>query len=140
MVGHEEEAESDHAFRRYLGEHHRASIPHTLLGKMHSLRDFVLAPIPLMFYTCNHSAPPDVIGYWLKLLEVGGIDSPDTRPGTVQGRTFPQHLSLTSQILYSPRCIKRIKRFIKEEMPSLLQKWGHRDEEHVWLLPLTHHS
>ena len=99
-------------------EHHRASIPHFSTRQNAQLARLCACADPLVdvLYVSPFELPPDVIGYWLKLLEVGGIDSPDTRFRVLvpeNAERFPPYLSLTSQILYSPRCIKRIKRFIK---------------------------
>ena len=54
--------------------------------------------------------------YYTRLLEVGGVQDPSVRYKIVvpeNAERFPPHISLTSLLLYSPRCLRRIRRFIK---------------------------
>ena len=60
--------------------------------------------------------PDDVKRYYSRLLEVGGVKDPNLRYKIVvpeNAERFPPHITLTSLLLYSPRCLRRIKRFIK---------------------------
>ena len=58
----------------------------------------------------------DVLGYYMKILEIGDINTPQSRlnfivPDNVN--RFPHHFSLAQVILYSPKTIKKIKNFIQ---------------------------
>jgi hypothetical protein len=55
---------------------------------------------------------PDVVGYYMKILEVGDSEDMSSRVQFVVPENcdrFPGHFSLTQILLYSPRALKRIK-------------------------------
>ena len=58
----------------------------------------------------------DVVGYYMKILEIGDINSPNSRltiltPDNIT--KFPHHYSLAQVLIYSPKTLKRIKNLIK---------------------------
>lgn len=58
----------------------------------------------------------DVLGYYMKILEIGEVESVTNRvtfvvPDNID--KFPHHLSLTQALIYSPKTINRIKSMIK---------------------------
>lgn len=58
----------------------------------------------------------DVLGYYLKILEISGLTAEHSRVNFVVPENidrFPNHFSLASVLLYSPRVMKRIKSMIK---------------------------
>jgi len=99
-------------------EHQRASIPH-LQSRM-NLQMVRLCntadPLVDVVYVAPMEIPDDVKRYYSRLLEVGGVKDPNLRYKIVvpeNAERFPPHIALTSLLLYSPRCLRRIKRFIK---------------------------
>ena len=99
-------------------EHQRASIPH-LQSRM-NLQMVRLCntanPLVDVVYVAPMEIPDDVKRYYSRLLEVGGVKDPNLRYKIVvpeNAERFPPHITLTSLLLYSPRCLRRIKRFIK---------------------------
>ncbi|KAH9129751.1 hypothetical protein LEN26_005395 [Aphanomyces euteiches] len=67
-------------------------------------------------YISPFELSPDVQKYQVRLLQLGGIADPQTRirmlhPENVE--RFPDHFSLTTVLLYSPHCLKKIKRFVR---------------------------
>lgn len=59
--------------------------------------------------------PEEVRDYYTKLLAVGGVDNPASRFRFICPENYnrlPSQLSLATQLLYSPRALKRIKTFI----------------------------
>jgi hypothetical protein len=58
----------------------------------------------------------DVLGYYMKILEIGDINTPQSRlnfivPDNIS--RFPHHFSLAQVLLYSPKTLKKIKNFIQ---------------------------
>ncbi len=99
-------------------EHQRATIPH-LQSRM-NLQMVRLCntidPLVDVVYVAPMDIPDDVKRYYSRLLEVGGIKDPNLRYKIVvpeNAERFPSHISLTSLLLYSPRCLRKIKRYIK---------------------------
>lgn len=65
----------------------------------------------------------DVLSYWQKLLEVGGVNEPHTRfkvlhPENTQ--RLPPLLPLASRLLASPKALKRLKLFLKARPAYLI--------------------
>jgi len=99
-------------------EHQRATIPH-LQSRM-NLQMVRLCntmdPLVDVVYVAPMEIPDDVKRYYSRLLEVGGVKDPNLRYKIVvpeNAERFPSHISLTSLLLYSPRCLRKIKRYIK---------------------------
>lgn len=69
-----------------------------------------------VIYVSPFELTADVSQYFMKLLELGGVANASARVKLVfpeQATRFPAHFSLASVLLYSPHCLRRIKRFIK---------------------------
>lgn len=63
----------------------------------------LVAPFPI---------PEDVLGYYSKLLQVGGVENPEKRFRVVVPEyhdKLPAHISLSRMLYYSSYAIKRIK-------------------------------
>jgi hypothetical protein len=73
-------------------------------------------PLVEVIYVSPFQMTNDVVGYYMKILEIGEIESPNSKlniivPDNIQ--KFPHHFSLSQILLYSPKTIKRIKNLIK---------------------------
>ncbi len=98
-------------------EHQRLTIPNfqtqqnLQMSRLCAIND----PMVDVIYISPIEIAEDVMAYYEKLLEVGGIENPRLRIKIIVPENmerFPSHISLTSLLLYSPRSIKRILRFI----------------------------
>lgn len=111
----------------------RASTPNmplqqcTQLARLCALADplvdvLLVAPFPL---------PDDVLAYYVKLLEVGGVTEPRLRFKVVvpeNADRFSPHFSLSSLALLSPRCLRRMRTFIRGREAYLVPgEVGHED-------------
>ena len=73
-------------------------------------------PLVDVIYISPFQMTNDVIGYYMKILEIGEIDNSNSRvtmivPDNIQ--KFPHHFSLAQVLTYSPKTVKRIKNLIK---------------------------
>jgi hypothetical protein len=74
-------------------------------------------PLVDVIYVSPFQMTNDVLGYYMKILEIGEIDSQNNSrlnivvPDNIA--KFPHHLSLAQVMMYSPKTIKRIKNLIK---------------------------
>ena len=98
-------------------EHQRLTIPNfqTQQNLQMSRLCAVNDPLVDVIYVSPIEIAEDVMSYYEKLLEVGGVENPRLRMKIIVPENmerFPSHMSLTSLLLYSPRSIKRILRFI----------------------------
>lgn len=69
-----------------------------------------------VIYVSPFQITPDILGYYLKILEIGEMDGNSNRVNFVVPENidkFPNHFSLAQVLLYSPKIIKRIKSMIK---------------------------
>ncbi|KAF0696818.1 Aste57867_12480 [Aphanomyces stellatus] len=69
-----------------------------------------------IIYISPFELSPDVQKYQVRLLQLGGIADPQTRIRMLHPENvdrFPEHFSLTTVLLYSPHCLKKIKRFVR---------------------------
>ena len=99
-------------------EHHRLGIPHfptrqnLQMARLCSVAD----PRVDVIYVAPFEINDDVRSYYTKLLEVGGVADADTRIKFVVPENlhrFPEHLSLSAALLYSPRALRQIRRYVK---------------------------
>ncbi|GMF32673.1 unnamed protein product [Phytophthora lilii] len=70
--------------------------------------------VDLLVYVSPFELTSDVSQYFLKLLQLGGVA--DSRPRVKlvfpeQAARFPAHFSLSSLLLYSPHCLRRIRHY-----------------------------
>uniref|UniRef100_H3HD76 IQCH-like ATP-grasp domain-containing protein n=1 Tax=Phytophthora ramorum TaxID=164328 RepID=H3HD76_PHYRM len=70
--------------------------------------------VDLLVYVSPFELTADVSQYFLKLLQLGGLA--DSRPRVKlvfpeQAARFPDHFSLSSLLLYSPHCLRRIRHY-----------------------------
>jgi hypothetical protein len=73
-------------------------------------------PLVDVVYVCPFPLSDDVAQYYHKLLGVGGVSEAGSRYRIVYPENYdrmPFGLSLTSLLLYSPRCLKRIRNFCR---------------------------
>jgi hypothetical protein len=99
-------------------EHQRASVPNlqTRMNLQMVRLCNTVDPLVDVVYVAPMEIPDDVRRYYTRLLEVGGVQDPSVRYKIVvpeNAERFPPHISLTSLLLYSPRCLRRIRRFVK---------------------------
>ena len=69
-----------------------------------------------IIYVCPYQMTQDVLGYYMKILEISGLSAENSRVHFVVPENidrFPNHFSLSQVLLYSPRVMKRIKSMIK---------------------------
>lgn len=82
------------------------------ISRIFSVKD----PLVEVIYVSPFQMTNDVLGYYMKILEIGEIENPNSKlnivvPDNIQ--KFAHHLSLSQVLLYSPKTIKRIKNMIK---------------------------
>ena len=73
-------------------------------------------PLVDVVYVCPFPLSEDVAQYYHKLLGVGGVADASSRYRIVYPENYdrlPFGMSLASMLLYSPRCLKRIKNFCR---------------------------
>lgn len=73
-------------------------------------------PLVDVVYVCPFPLSEDVAQYYHKLLGVGGVADASSRYRIVYPENFdrlPFGMSLASMLLYSPRCLKRIRNFCR---------------------------
>ena len=73
-------------------------------------------PLVDVIYISPFQMTNDVIGYYMKIMEIGEIDNPNSKLNIVVPdniHKFPHHFSLSQVLLYSPKTVKRIKSLIK---------------------------
>ena len=67
-------------------------------------------------YVSPFSLTNDVTGYYMKILEIGEVENPNSRVNIVvpeNTHKFPHHFSLAQMLIYSPKTMKRIRSLIK---------------------------
>ena len=73
-------------------------------------------PMVDIIYVSPFPLTDDVKSYYMKLMELGGITEPESRIRLLSPENmnrFPSHYSLSSMILYSPNCLRRIRRGLR---------------------------
>ena len=82
------------------------------IARLFAVRD----PMVDVVYVTPFSLTNDVTGYYMKILEIGEVDTPNSRVNIVVPENihrFPHHFSLAQMLIYSPKTIKRIRSLIK---------------------------
>ncbi|KAG6976451.1 hypothetical protein JG688_00001375 [Phytophthora aleatoria] len=70
--------------------------------------------VDLLVYVSPFELTADVSQYFLKLMQLGGLADSGPRVKLVfpeQAARFPAHFSLSSLLLYSPHCLRRIRHY-----------------------------
>lgn len=73
----------------------------------------------------------DVMGYYMKILEIGDVENPNTRLNIVVPDNiarFPLHFSLAQVLMYSPKTIKRIRNLIKGRQAYIVPGVANTDD------------
>lgn len=73
-------------------------------------------PLVDIVYVTPFQMTADVLGYYMKVLEIREIENSDSRVTFVvpdKVSEFPHHFSLAQMLIYSPKTIKRIKQVTK---------------------------
>jgi len=99
-------------------EHVRWGIPHfSTRQNLQMARLCAIAdPMVDVIYVAPFALTDDLRSYYQKLLAIGGVDDVSHRFKVVVPENlsrFPDTISLTSAVLYSPRCLRRIKHFAR---------------------------
>ncbi|KAK1936552.1 IQ domain-containing protein H [Phytophthora citrophthora] len=101
-----------------LGEHSRLSAENLAVQQNLQLTRICAAAldshVDLLVYVSPFELTTDVSQYFIKLLQLGGLA--DSRPRVKllfpeQATRFPAHFSLSSLLLYSPHCLRRIRHY-----------------------------
>lgn len=83
------------------------------LTRLFRLKD----PNLTIILVCPNEIPQEVISYYMKILELSEVENYRDRLHLVvpeAGRIFPQHMSTSKLLYYSPKCLAKIKKIIKD--------------------------
>ena len=89
------------------------------IARLFLLRD----PNVSIIYVSPFTFTNDVLGYYMKILQIGDIEEASTRLHIIvpeNAQRFPSHYSLTQCLLYSPKSMKRIKNLIRGKQAYLV--------------------
>lgn len=87
-------------------------------------------------YVSPFELTADVAQYSMKLLQLGGVADPVARVKLVfpeQATRFPAHFSLATLLLYSPHCLRRIRRYIRSKEAYLIVGVPGREDKRLAL-------
>ncbi len=68
-----------------------------------------------VIYVSPFQMTSDVLGYYMKILEIGDINGAQSRLNIIVPdniNRFPHHFSLAQVLMYSPKTLKKIKNLI----------------------------
>ncbi|TYZ67888.1 hypothetical protein PybrP1_010134 [[Pythium] brassicae (nom. inval.)] len=85
-------------------------------------------------YVSPFELTADVAQYSMKLLQLGGVADPVARVKLVfpeQAARFPAHFSLATLLLYSPHCLRRIRRYIRSKEAYLVVGMPGREDKRL---------
>lgn len=85
-------------------------------------------------YVSPFDLPADVAGYSIRMLELAGVADASKRVRFVspeQATRLPEHFSLASLVLYSPKCLSRIRRATRGKNAYIVA--GHPGDDDVRL-------
>lgn len=80
------------------------------LSRLSALQD---PQLEQLIYVTPREFPPEVVEYWMKVLELGGVRDPASRVTFVVPESadiFPLHFPLASLVLYSPATVRRLRK------------------------------
>lgn len=88
-------------------------------------------PLVDIIYVCPFDLSQEIIGYYTKVLEIGNIESPETRftiilPDKVH--KLPCYMSTSTLLLYSPKTIKKIRSLIKSKCAYIVPGIASQDD------------
>ena len=89
------------------------------ISRLFLLRD----PNVNIIYISPYTFTNDVLGYYMKILQIGDIEEASSRLHVIvpeNASKFPSHFSLTQCLLYSPKAMKRIKNLIRGKQAYLV--------------------
>ncbi|OQR95004.1 hypothetical protein ACHHYP_00632 [Achlya hypogyna] len=69
-----------------------------------------------VIYVSPFELSADIQKYMTRLLQLGGVADPHSRVRMLHpenAERFPEHFSLATVLLYSPHCLKKIKRYVR---------------------------
>ena len=95
------------------------------ISRMFTVKD----PNVDVIYVSPFQMTNDVIGYYMKILEIGEIDNARVTivtPDNIQ--LFPHHFSLAQVLSYSPKTVKRIKNLIKGRQAYIVPGMSSTDD------------
>eukprot|EP00002_Diphylleia_rotans_P032497 TRINITY_DN6832_c0_g3_i2.p1 TRINITY_DN6832_c0_g3~~TRINITY_DN6832_c0_g3_i2.p1 ORF type:complete len:1023 (+),score=225.37 TRINITY_DN6832_c0_g3_i2:269-3070(+) len=103
----------------------RKSLDHfsTLQNAQMSRLTAVADPNIEVLYVSPFPLTTDMLQYYQKLLEIGGIENADTRYKVIypeNAQRFPDHYSLSTVLYYSPRCLKRIRNYVRGKIAYIV--------------------
>jgi hypothetical protein len=81
------------------------------LSRIFSLKE----PNVEVIYVSPFHMTSDVLGYYMKILEIGDINGAQSRLNIIVPdniNKFPHHFSLAQVLMYSPKTLKKIKNLI----------------------------
>lgn len=97
------------------------------ISRLFLLRD----PNVNIVYVSPFTFTNDVLGYYMKILQIGDIEEASTRLHIIvpeNAHKFPSHYSLTQCLLYSPKSMKRIKNLIRGKQAYLVPGRANTDD------------
>lgn len=97
------------------------------ISRLFLLRD----PNVNIIYISPFTFTNDVLGYYMKILQIGDIEEATTRLHVIvpeNAHKFPSHFSLTQCLLYSPKAMKRIKNIIRGKQAYLVPGKANTDD------------
>lgn len=97
------------------------------ISRLFLLRD----PNVNIIYISPFTFTNDILGYYMKILQIGDIEEASTRLHIIvpeNASKFPSHFSLTQCLLYSPKAMKRIKNLIRGKQAYLVPGRANTDD------------
>lgn len=94
----------------------------------------VLDPNVEVVYVSPFELTAEVAQYSMKLLQLGGVADPVARVKLVfpeQAARLPAHFSLASLLLYSPHCLRRIRRYVRGKEAYLVTGVPGREDKRL---------
>ncbi|CAG9318397.1 unnamed protein product [Blepharisma stoltei] len=84
-----------------------------------------------ILYISAFEMTPEIVSYYMKILELGNIADPISRLNLVSpdlGKHIPTHISTTKAVLFSPKTIARLKHLVKRRTAYIVPGNVSKDE------------